>query len=123
MPNGMWNRFRDEVRSASSRTRRGARRAFETGVLRVDLVSLRRQRRQVLADLGERLIVLWNRGDREDRDPFVGAGSDPELLRLRARLLEADAAIASKEAELHRLREPVEEAPPAPAPSGATPES
>jgi hypothetical protein len=111
----MWTRFRDEVRSVSYRTRRGARRAFDSGILRVDLVSLRRERRRALADLGERLILLWNRG------PIDAIGQDPELLRLRARVEGVDAAIAAKEAEWTRLRDASENAPEAPTPPGATP--
>ena len=97
-PTSMWSRFRDEVRSVSDRTRRGARRAFDEGVLRVDLVSLRRERHRGLADLGERALTLWNRGELSTPE------SDPEMLRLRARVEGVDAAIAAKEAELARLR-------------------
>lgn len=115
-PTSMWDRFRDEVRSASDRTRRGARRAFDEGVLRVDLVSLRRERHRALADLGERAFTLWNRGE------FSTMESDPEMLRLRARVAGVDAAIAGKEAELARLRSAAEEAPAAPDPGASTPQ-
>ena len=110
-----WSRFRDEVRSVSDRTRRTARRAFNTGVLRVDLVSLRRERRRGLADLGERALLLWNRGE------LLGLESDPEMIRLRARVEGVDAAIAAKEVELSRLRAAVEPAPNAPDPEAPTP--
>jgi len=97
-PARLWDRVRDEVRSVSSRTRRGARRAFDEGVLRVDLVSLRREQRRALADLGERALTLWNRGELSRLE------GDPEMLRLRVRVEGVDAAIAAKEAELVRLR-------------------
>ena len=116
-PTSMWSRFRDEVRSVSDRTRRGARRAFDTGVLRVDLVSLRRERHRGLADLGERALTLWNRGELSKLD------SDPEMIRLRVRVEGVDAAIAAKEAELFRVRAATEQAPSASAPEAPTPES
>lgn len=115
-PTSFWNRVRDEVRSVSSRTSRGARKAFDEGVLRVDLVSLRRERRRAFADLGERALSLWNRGELSRLE------SDPEMLRLRARVEGVDAAIAAKEAELIRLRAATEPAPSAPAPEAPTPE-
>lgn len=117
-PARLWYRVRDEVRSVSSRTRRGARKAFEEGVLRVDLVSLRREQRRALADLGERTLTLWNRGELSRLE------SDPEMLRLRARVEGVDAAIAAKEAELVRLRTTPGPAPSAPgteAPEAPTP--
>ncbi len=104
-PARLWHRVRDEVRSVSIRTRRGARKAFEEGVLRVDLVSLRREQRRALADLGERTLTLWNRGELSRLE------SDPEMLRLRARVEGVDAAIAAKEAELIRLRTAPEPSP------------
>lgn len=97
-PATFWTRFRDEVRTVSNRTRRGAKRAFDSGVLRVDLVSLRRERGRALADLGERTLTLWNRGALPDLE------RDPEMLRLRTRVEGVDAAIAAKEEELRRLR-------------------
>jgi hypothetical protein len=111
-----WSRFRDEVRSVSDRTSRGARKAFDEGVLRVDLVSLRRERRRALADLGERALTLWKRGE------FSRLENDPEMLRLRARVEGVDASIADKEAELLRLRTAPEPAPVAPTPEAPTPE-
>lgn len=115
-PTSMWSRFRDEVRSVSDRTRRGARRAFDEGVLRVDLVSLRRERRRGLADLGERALTMWNRGELSRLE------SDPEMIRLRVRVEGVDAAIAAKEVELSHLRAAREKAPRAPAPEAPTPE-
>jgi hypothetical protein len=114
-PTSIWSRFRDEVRSVSDRTGRGARRVFDTGVLRVDLVSLRRERHRSLADLGERALTLWNRGELSNLE------NDPELLRLRARVEGVDAAIAVKEAELARLRTVAGQAPHASAPGAPTP--
>lgn len=115
-PTSMWSRIRDEVRSVSDRTRRGARRAFDEGVLRVDLVSLRRERRRGLADLGERTLIVWNKGE------FSRMESDPEMIRLRARVEGVDAAIAAKEVELSHLRAATEKAPHASAPEAPTPE-
>jgi hypothetical protein len=109
-PTRFWNRVRDEVRSVSSRTKHGARKAFDEGVLRVDLVSLRRERRRAHADLGERTLTIWNRGELSRLE------SDPEMLRLRARAEGVDAAIAAKEADLSRLRTAGEPSPSAPAP-------
>lgn len=97
-PIRIWNRVRDEVRSVSSRTGRRARRAFDEGVLRVDLVSLRRERHRALADLGERTLILWKRGEHAEIE------RDPEMIRLRDRVGGVDAAIAAKERELSRLR-------------------
>jgi hypothetical protein len=115
-PSAMWSRFRDEVRSVSRRTRRGACRAFDAGVLRVDMVSLRRERRRALADLGERVLTLWN------RDSLGALERDPEMLRLRARVEDLDAAIAAKEAEYRRLRDASPETGAGVAPPRATPE-
>ena len=112
----MWDRLRDEVRTVSDRTRQGARRAFEAGVLRVDLVSLRRERGRGLADLGERALTLWKRGE------LSGLEGDPEMIRLRARVEGVDAAIAAKELELSSLRAATEKAPDAPDPEAPTPE-
>jgi hypothetical protein len=114
-PSGMWSRFRDEVRSVSHRTRRGARRAFDAGVIRVDVVSLSRDRRRALADLGERLLTLWQRG------PLDALERDSELLRLRARVEDLDAAIAAKEAQYRRLRDASPDPGAEVAPSRATP--
>lgn len=119
-PGTLWDRLRDEVRSVKDRTKRGAQRAFDEGVLRVDLVSLRRERHRALADLGERTLTLWRQGEPSRLE------SDPETIRLRERVDGVDAAIAEKEDELHRLRTAKESAPPAPdseASDQTTPES
>ncbi|HSQ60716.1 MAG TPA: hypothetical protein VLT84_09840 [Acidobacteriota bacterium] len=101
----------------TQRTGRGARRAFDSGVLRVDLVSLRREHRRALADLGDRLIQLWDRGSLD------GVERDPELLRLRARVEGANASISAKEAEWKRLRDASEKEPATQDSPSATPES
>ena len=59
---GFWGRMSEEFRSVSDRTRASARRAVSIGVLRVDLVSLRRDRSRALSDLGARALALWNGG-------------------------------------------------------------
>ncbi len=115
-PTTFWTRFRDEVRTVSSRTRRGAKRAFDVGVLRVDLVSLRRERGRALADLGERTLSIWNRGALSDLE------RDAEMLRLRTRVEGVEGAIASKEAELRQLRSAERRASEAPNPEPPSPE-
>ena len=97
-PGTLWERLRDEVRSVKDRTTRGAQRAFDEGVTRVDLVSLRRERHRALADLGERTLTLFREGTHSRLE------SDPEMIRLRERVDGVDAAIAAKEDELYRLR-------------------
>ena len=114
---GIWGRWSDEVRTVADHTRRSARRAFDAGVLRVDLVSLHRERRRALADLGERMLTLWN------RDRLDAVERDSEMLRLRSRVERVDAAIAEKEAATRRLRETPAESPVTPADAGSTPES
>ena len=41
---GFWDRLEDQVRTGVERTRRSTRRTMRIGVLRVDLLSLRRDR-------------------------------------------------------------------------------
>ena len=93
------------------------------GVLRVDLLSLRRDRSRALAQLGERAFFLWNTGS-------LGVlERDEEALRLRSLLEGIERCIADKESELHALRKEAEEGD-APRPrdrfrrraAGATPE-
>ena len=105
---GFWARVTDEVRTVSDRTRRGARRAFQIGVIRVDLISLRRDRSQALADLGARALALWNGGAPEKIE------FDDEALRLRSRVAEVEGAIEAKRTELERLRQGAEAESPAP---------
>ncbi len=114
---GIWGRWREEVRSVADNTRRSARRAFDAGVLRVDLVSLHRERRRALADLGERMLTLWN------RERLDAVEQDSEMIRLRSRVDGIDAAIAEKEAASRRLRDASAESPVTPARAGSTPES
>jgi hypothetical protein len=95
---GFWARVGEEVRSVSDRTRQSARKAVQVGMLRVDLLSLRRDRTRALADLGERALSLWNAGT----PLFVE--SDVEALRLRSRIASIDDLIGAKMAELKRLR-------------------
>lgn len=94
---GFWERMQEEVRSVSDRTRRGTRRAVRMGVLRVDLVSLRRDRSRALAHLGERALSAWGR-------PEPGAlEQDGEAARLKELIARIDSSIAEKERELDRL--------------------
>ena len=95
---GFWSRVGEEVRSVSDRTRHSARKAVQVGMLRVDLVSLRRDRSRALADLGERALALWNAGT-----PHA-VESDAEALRLRSWIGSIDDLIGAKKAELERLR-------------------
>ena len=94
-----WDRISEEVRSVSDRTRRGAKRTFQIGVLKVDLVSLRRDRSRAMADLGERMLVSWKTGT------LSAIESDEEALRLRSRIASVDELIEAKRSELERLRE------------------
>jgi hypothetical protein len=94
-----WDRISEEVRSVSDRTKRGARRTFQTGVLRVDLLSLRRDRSRALADLGERVLVFWKTGT------LSAIESDAEAIRLRSRIASTEDLIEAKRVELERLRE------------------
>ena len=114
-PSGFWAKVTDEVRTVSDRTRRGAKRAVQMGVIRVDLVSLRRDRSQALADLGERALTLWRGGAAAEIE------SDEEALRLRARIDAVDEAIETKRAELARLRQGATAEAPAPDPGTPAP--
>ena len=107
-PSGFWAKVTDEVRTVSDRTRRGAKRAVQIGVIRVDLISLRRDRSQALANLGERALALWKGGAPDE------IGSDEEALRLRSRIDAVEEAIETKRAELERLRQGAAAKPPAP---------
>lgn len=96
----LWDRVREDVRGLTERTRHGTRRAIEQGVLRVDLVSLRRARTRALADLGGQTLTFWNKGRTVDLE------TDAEALRIRARIAELDGSIREKEDALERLRVP-----------------
>lgn len=94
----LWGRVQEEIRTVTERTRRGAERAVRTGVLRVDLVSHRRDRNRAHADLGERVLALWSEGRLES------LAEDSEMLRLRELVRSIDRSIAAKEEELELLR-------------------
>ena len=100
----LWGRVQEELRSVSERTRRGAERAVRTGVLQVDLVSLRRDRNRAQANLGERVLTLWCGGRLE------ALTQDTEALRLRALVQTIDESITAKEEELKTIRAPASEA-------------
>ena len=95
---GFWGRMSEEFRSVSDRTRATARRAVSIGVIRVDLVSLRRDRSRALSSLGARALALWDAGT-----PYA-IESDAEALRLRTWIASIDEIVRVKRAELERLR-------------------
>lgn len=99
---GFWDRLQDEVRTGVERTRRSTQRTVRIGVLRVDLLSLRRDRSRGLAQLGERAYHLWNAGSLATLD------RDEEALRLRSLVEGIERCIADKEAELQSLRKEAE---------------
>jgi hypothetical protein len=110
---GFWSRVSGEVRHASERAGRGARRAVQRGVLGVDLVSLRHDRSRALAHLGERVVRLWSAGSLE------ALTLDAEAVRLRALVESINASIRAKEDELRGLRDT--KGGPAPAHASADP--
>ena len=93
-----WDRLQEEVRTGYERTRRTTKRAVRIGVLRVDLLSLRRDRSRAMAQLGERAFVLWN------AESLAALDQDAESLRLRSLIEGIERCIASKESELTTLR-------------------
>ena len=97
----LWDRVREDVRELAERTRHGTRRAIEQGVLRVDLVSLRRARSRALADLGGRALSYWDKGRTAELE------TDAEAIRLRARIAELDGRIREKEVALAAARKPL----------------
>ena len=101
---GFWDRLQDEVRTGYERTRRSTKRTVRIGVLRVDLLSLRRDRTRALAQLGERAFFLWNAGSLATLD------EDAEALRLRSLVEGIERCIADKEEELRSLRQEAETA-------------
>ena len=100
---GFWDRMQDQVRTGYERTRRTTSRAVRIGILRVDLLSLRRDRTRAMAQLGERAYSLWNAGSLASFD------DDTEALRLRSLVEGIEAVVASKESELECLRREAEE--------------
>ena len=97
---GFWDRVQDELRSASGKARKEAERAVRTGVLQMDLVSLRRDRKRTQSHLGERVLALWS------SENLDGLASDPETLRLRTLVQSIEGLIAAKEQELRSMRSP-----------------
>jgi len=95
---GFWDRLQDEVRTGYERTRRTTKRAVRIGVLRVDLLSLRRDRSRAMAQLGERAFILWN------AESLVTLDGDAEAVRLRSLIEGIERCIVSKESELSTLR-------------------
>ena len=95
---GFWDRVQDELRTASGKARREAERAVRTGVLQVDLVSLRRDRNRTQAHLGERVLALWS------SDKLDSLAEDPETLRLKTLAQLIEGKIAAKEQELRYIR-------------------
>jgi hypothetical protein len=93
-----WDRVQDELRTASGKARREAERALRTGVIQMDLVSLRRDRRRAQANLGERAVALWN------AEKVESLAEDPEALRLRSLVRSIEGLIAAKEEELRSMR-------------------
>jgi hypothetical protein len=94
-----WDRLSDELKSASDRARKEAERAVRTGVLRMDLVSLRRDRSRTQAKIGERVLALWG------AEQLGSLVEDPETLRLKSVVQSIEELIAVKEQELRTVRE------------------
>jgi hypothetical protein len=103
-------RVQEECRAVGSRVRETTNRAVRQGVLRVDLISLRRDRARTLAYLGERVLRIWSGGD------LPSIATDAEANRLRALVQSIEEQIAAKEAEAEALRQAPQR--PAPAASG-----
>jgi hypothetical protein len=95
---GFWNRVQGEFRTASGKARREAERALRTGVIQMDLVSLRRDRSRAHAHLGERVLALWTEGG------LGSVASDPEALRLKTLIQSIEGLIAAKNEELRSVR-------------------
>jgi len=93
-----WDRLSDELKTASDRARKEAERAVRTGVLQMDLVSLRRDRQRTRAMLGERVLELWS------GDKLETVVSDSETLRLKDVVHSIELLIDAKEQELRTVR-------------------
>jgi hypothetical protein len=93
-----WDRLSDELKTASDRARKEAERAVRTGVLQMDLVSLRRDRQRTRAMLGERVLELWS------GDKLETVVSDSETLRLKDVVQSIELLINAKEQELRTVR-------------------
>ncbi len=98
-----WEKAQGELRTASEKVRRETERAVRTGVLQMDLVSLRRDRNRAHANLGERVLALWSEGKIES------LAQDSEALRLKTLVQSIEGSIAAKEEELRGLRAPASE--------------
>ncbi len=99
-----WDRVQDELRTASGKARREAERAVRTGVLQMDLVSLRRDRNRSQAHLGERVLALWT------SEKLDSIAEDSETLRLKTLVQSIEGLIAAKEQELRSIRSRAPEA-------------
>ena len=99
-----WDRVQCEFRTASGKARKEAERAVRTGVLRMDLVSLRRDRNRAQAHLGERALALWN------AEKLGSLADDPEALRLKTLVQSIEGLIAAKDGELRSIRSRVPDA-------------
>src|SRR5678816_2622679 len=93
-----WDRLSEELKTASERARREAERAVRTGVLQMDLVSLRRDRGRTQSKIGKRVLELWN------EEQLESLSSDPETLRLKGIVQSIEGVIAAKEEELRSVR-------------------
>jgi len=100
-----WDRLSDELKTASDRARKEAERAVRTGVLQMDLVSLRRDRQRTRAMVGQRVLELWS------ADKLETVASDAETLRLKEVVHSIELLIAGKEQELRTVRSRPEESP------------
>lgn len=99
-----WDRVQDELRTASGKARKEAERAVRTGVLQMDLVSLRRDRNRAQAHLGGRALSLWT------SEKLESLADDPEALRLKTLVQSIEGLIAAKEEELRSVRSRVQDA-------------
>ncbi len=100
-----WDRVQDELRTASGKARKEAERAVRTGVLQMDLVSLRRDRGRAQAHLGERVLALWT------AEKLETVADDPEAVRLKTLVQSIEGLIAAKEEELRSIRSRVQDPP------------
>jgi len=101
---GVWEKFRqtaaDLYASASERTVQGV----NLGVLKMDLVTLRREFSRELAALGERTYALLRR-DEGERIP-----ADTRILHHMGRLHDLEERLSQKEAEVRAAMGPAPDA-------------
>ena len=93
-----WDRISEELRTASEKARKEAERAVRSGVLQMDLVSLRRDRGRAQARVGARVLSLWK------DEKLESLTDDPETLRLMGTVQSIEGLIAAKEQELRSIR-------------------